>query len=68
MAAPLPLANDAVIRFGEVQAGIIFSGLVAPGLYRFTVVVPTVAEGDIAVSAEINGVRSGETALLPAVR
>ena len=68
VAAPLPLANDAVIRFGEVQAGIVSSGLVAPGLYRFTVVVPTVAAGDIALSGEINGVRSGETALLPVVR
>lgn len=65
---PLPLASEPVIRFGELRAGVVSSGLVAPGLYRITVVVPTVAIGDTAISAEVNGVRSEGIALLPVVQ
>lgn len=68
VATPLPLASEPVIRFGEVRAGVVSSGLVAPGLYRITVIVPMVANGDIAVSAQVNGVRSEGIALLAVVR
>lgn len=54
------LANSVTIRFGDVVAVVQFAGLAAgaAGLYQFNVVVPELPDGDIAVTAEIGGLRT----------
>ncbi len=61
-----PLADQVQIRFGNVPATVSFAGLAAQaaGLYQFNVVVPDVPDGDVAVVAEIGGVRTQENAFL----
>ena len=56
--SPLPLATSVTVWFDGVQAAVGFAGMVAPGLYRFDVVVPAVAAGDLHVTAEVAGIQS----------
>lgn len=55
----LKLSTNLTVRFGNAAADVRFAGLTATGLYQLNVQVPeTVADGDIAVSIEMGGVRS----------
>jgi uncharacterized protein (TIGR03437 family) len=42
-----------------------FAGLVAPGQYQFNVIVPSLADGDQPIFAEINGVRTPAGPAIP---
>jgi len=57
-APPLVDAQRLTLRIGGVPATVEFAGLVSSGLYQFNVVVPNVGQGDQALSAEVNGVRT----------
>lgn len=59
-----PLANQARIRIGNVDAQIQFQGLTAAGLAQFNVVVPDLPTGDYPVVAVIAGVRTSAIARL----
>lgn len=50
-----PLANQVTVRIGGITAITQFAGIVTPGLYQFNLVVPSVPNGDNAVSVEIGG-------------
>lgn len=58
------------IRFGEATGTILGKGnLVAAGLYQFNVTIPaSVPEGDVVVTAEINGIRSSTNVFLTIAR
>lgn len=55
---PVPLARPVTVRFGAWEVGISFAEVAAPGVYRFDVTVPGVPNGDVAVIAEVGGVRT----------
>jgi uncharacterized protein (TIGR03437 family) len=59
-----PLANEATITMGGLPATVSFHGLVAAGLYQFNVTVPTLADGDHEVKADIAGLSTQQGALL----
>jgi protocatechuate 3,4-dioxygenase beta subunit len=61
---PSPLANQARIRVGNVDASIQFQGLTAAGLAQFNIVVPDLPTGDYPVVAIIAGVRTSSIARL----
>lgn len=58
------VVNRPTIRFGTVEAQIVAGGtgnLVQAGLYQFNVTVPAnLAAGDVALTAEVGGVRSSD--------
>ena len=54
--APAPLANTVRIRIDTVDATVTYAGLTGAGLYQFNVTVPSLPDGDHAVSAEAGGV------------
>ena len=62
--SPLPIESEVVVRFGDVRAGVAFAGLIAPGLYQLAVIVPAVDDGDVSLTAGVEGKRSQECALL----
>src|ERR1035437_6438090 len=64
--APLPLARpeDLRIRIGGLDAAIAFAGLISPGVYQFSVVVPPVGEGEQSVVAELRGLLTQSNLLL----
>jgi protocatechuate 3,4-dioxygenase beta subunit len=62
--SPRPLANPVKIRIDGQEATVNFAGLISPGLYQFNVVVPSVANGDHAVRAEVLGARNQKLARL----
>lgn len=66
-ANPLTNANQAAITIGGLPAAASFQGLVAAGLYQFNVTVPTLADGDHEVKAEIAGL-STQTGVLLRIR
>jgi uncharacterized protein (TIGR03437 family) len=49
---------------GGLPATVSFHGLVAAGLYQFNVTVPTLADGDHEVKADIAGLSTQQGALL----
>ncbi len=53
---PAALANTAQAAIGGVTAPVTFAGLIAPGLYQLNVTVPSVPNGDAALSATVGGV------------
>ncbi len=53
-----PLANPITVRIGTSVAVVSFAGLSATGLYQINLTVPTLANGDYDVIAEIGGVSS----------
>jgi protocatechuate 3,4-dioxygenase beta subunit len=59
-----PLANQARIRIGNVDATIQFQGLTAAGLVQFNVLVPDLPTGDYPVVAIVAGVRTSSIARL----
>lgn len=59
-----PLANQARIRIGNVDANIQFQGLTGVGLAQFNVLVPDLPTGDYPVVAIIAGVRTASIARL----
>ena len=62
--SPLPIESEVVVRFGDVRAGVACAGLIAPGLYQLAVIVPAVDDGDVSLTAGVEGKRSQECALL----
>jgi uncharacterized protein (TIGR03437 family) len=59
------LANSVQITIGGVVvAPPAYAGLVGAGLYQFNVTVPSVANGDAAVVAQIGGVQTQTGALI----
>ncbi len=56
---PAVLAEPVIVRFGGVPAEVQWAGLSGAGLYQINVVVPDVPDGDVEVTAEIGGVRTG---------
>jgi uncharacterized protein (TIGR03437 family) len=63
--APAVLANSVQITIGGVVvAPPAYAGLVGAGLYQFNVTVPSVANGDAAVVAQIGGVQTQTGALI----
>lgn len=68
IATPVPLADQVRLRFGEVPAGVVAASMVAPGLYEFEVIVPAVENGDIEVTAEIDGIKSQASVFLTVQR
>ena len=65
---PDPLTHQVSVRFGEVAAGVVAAAMVAPGLYKFDVIVPAVASGDVAVTAEVDGIASQTSVFLTVER
>ena len=60
-----PLAGTATVTVNNTSATVVFSGLVAPGLYQFNVVLPaTLPDGDVPVVVGIGGVTSPSGALI----
>jgi len=59
-----PLTTEAALTIGTLPAEVSFQGLVAAGLYQFNVTVPTLADGDHEVKAEIAGLSTQEGVLL----
>jgi uncharacterized protein (TIGR03437 family) len=63
------VVNRPTIRFGTVEAQIVGGGtgnLVQAGLYQFNVTVPAnLAAGDVALTAEVGGVRSSDRVFIP---
>lgn len=61
----LKLPTLPTVRFGGVAAEVVFAGLSSAGVYQLNVKVPdSVPDGDIAVLAEIGGLRSQENAFI----
>lgn len=56
--APAVLANTVQVTIGGVAASVTYAGLVGAGLYQINVTVPTLANGDAAVVAQIGGVQT----------
>jgi uncharacterized protein (TIGR03437 family) len=56
--APAVLANSVQVTIGGVAAPVTYAGLVGAGLYQINVTVPTLANGDAAVVAQIGGVQT----------
>ncbi len=55
IATPIPITGVSV-TIGSTQAQVVYSALVAPGLYQFNVIVPaSVPDGDAQVVASIGG-------------
>ncbi len=63
--SPLPLASEAIVRFGDVAASVAFAGMVSPGIYQITATVPYVEQGDVPVTVEIAGVKSQGGSFVP---
>jgi len=60
-----PLAGTATVLVNNATANVVFSGLVAPGLYQINVTLPTsLPDGDVPVVARIGGVSSPTGALI----
>jgi len=60
-----PLSADVTIRFGGIEADVLFGGLSGAGLNQFNVVVPDLLPGgDIEVVAETLGQRTQANAFL----
>jgi uncharacterized protein (TIGR03437 family) len=59
-----PLTNAVAITIGRQSVPASFAGLVAAGLYQFNVVVPSLADGDHEVVAQIAGQRTPSGVLL----
>ena len=53
-----PLANKVTIQIDNTIVPVAYAGLTGVGLYQFNITVPDLPDGDHAVSAEINGVRT----------
>lgn len=64
------LVTKPTIRIGEAVADFAGNGnLVGAGLYQFNVTIPaTIADGDIAITAEVGGVRSANTVFISVAR
>ena len=56
--AAAPLAAAVTFRIGGTVAPVKWAGMIASGLYQFNIQVPTVADGDMVIVAEIAGFRS----------
>ena len=57
--------NTVTVTVGGISADVLWAGLVGPGLYQLNVRVPaSVADGDQAVIASVNGISSQSTAKL----
>lgn len=52
------LSNPVAIRIGNVNANVLFAGLVGVGLYQFNVTIPDLPDGDYPVTATVGGVRT----------
>ena len=50
------------IRIGNVNANVLFAGLVGVGLYQFNVTIPDLPDGDHPVAAAVGGVRTQSVA------
>lgn len=64
LAEPLPLANAVKIQIDNTLAIVSEAVLERPGMYRFRVVVPDLADGDHAVTADCGGVRAAKAGRL----
>ena len=53
-----PTVNPVTVTIGGVRGTVLFSGIVAVGLYQINVVVPSVPSGNQAVQAVVDGVDS----------
>jgi uncharacterized protein (TIGR03437 family) len=53
-----------VVKIGGTTATVVFAGLVLPGEFQFNVVVPSIADGDQAITATVNGVNTQSGAML----
>jgi uncharacterized protein (TIGR03437 family) len=62
--ASSPLTTPPVIRFGDVQADVLFAGQIGSGLYQFNVKVPNLPSGDVPLIAQIGGVSSPGTVVI----
>ena len=59
VSAPAPLLITPAILFGNLPARVVFSGLIATGVYQFNVVVPAgLPDGDVPVVASTGGYSS----------
>lgn len=68
-ASPLPSPGSLRISIGGAPAEVAFAGMTAPGLFQFNVTVPgTLADGDAAVVATINGAQTQDGAAIPVRR
>jgi uncharacterized protein (TIGR03437 family) len=64
-AAPLADATRLHIRIAGIPADVQFAGIVAAGEYQFNVVVPASSDGDQNIVADIGGVSSQPSLLIP---
>ena len=64
-AAPLADLSQLRLRIGGAPVTVQFGGIVLVGEYQFNVVVPAAADGDQAIVADIGGVSSQSTLLIP---
>jgi uncharacterized protein (TIGR03437 family) len=53
-----------VVKIGGTTATVVFAGLVAAGEFQFNVVVPSIADGDQAITATVNGVNTQSGGML----
>ena len=53
-----PLANTVKIRIDTTPANVAYAGLTGVALYQFNITIPDLPDGDHAVTASINGVRT----------
>jgi uncharacterized protein (TIGR03437 family) len=63
---PAPLVTQPTITIGGQTAQIAGGAgyLISPGLYQFNVVVPNVADGDQAISAQLGSVTTANTVVI----
>ncbi len=64
-AAPLTDTARLHVRVGGALAAVQFAGLVAAGEYQFNMVVPAASDGDQVIVADIGGVNSQASLLIP---
>jgi uncharacterized protein (TIGR03437 family) len=58
------LTNTPSVRFGQTQAQVLGSALIAPGLYQINMIVPDVPNGEPVLTLEIGGVRSADDVVI----
>jgi len=68
LAEPAPLSTVFTVWIGGREAGVLYGGLVGPGLYQFNVQVPELPEGYHVVTVTIAGSQTQREVYLPVGR
>jgi uncharacterized protein (TIGR03437 family) len=62
---PSPTTNPVTVLIGNLNAPVLFAGLIGSGLYQVNVTVPALPSGDAPVVVSVNGVASSGPAFVP---